>query len=230
MGIVMGIDIGKSWLEIAMEDRMHSIENNRLAIERFLEDCQRQYSLNQVLMVCEATGGYERLFVAMSKGRDISVQVAHPNKIRAFAKSKGLLAKTDKIDALLIRDYAQTMRPQITPSARSEASERVAGVLKRRQQLIEDRSREQGRIDTEVEVAIKRSMQAHIQWIDQEIQTIESLLEPESQETSLKKKPHPLIGYSRRREINRLELDCFFTRAWTGHAQTISFVSRCGPI
>jgi transposase len=58
-------------------------------------------------VICEASGGYEKLVVAelLATGREVCV--AQPARVRAFAYAEGLLAKTDRIDARLLRRSAQ---------------------------------------------------------------------------------------------------------------------------
>ena len=57
--------------------------------------------------VCEATGGYERLLVSRLRAAGITVQVAHPLRVRAFARACGYEAKTDALDARVLARYGQ---------------------------------------------------------------------------------------------------------------------------
>jgi len=52
----------------------------------------------------EATGGYERDLVSALQGADITVARVNPRQARDFAKSMGVLAKTDRVDARVLRD------------------------------------------------------------------------------------------------------------------------------
>ena len=61
-------------------------------------------------VICEASGGYEKLVVAELLASDIEVCVVQPGRVRAFAYAEGLLAKTDRIDARLLRRYAQKVQ------------------------------------------------------------------------------------------------------------------------
>lgn len=61
-------------------------------------------------MVCEASGGYEKVIVAELLAAGIEVCVVQPGRVRAFAYAEGLLAKTDKIDARLLRRYGQKVQ------------------------------------------------------------------------------------------------------------------------
>lgn len=58
-------------------------------------------------VICEASGGYEKLVVAELLAAGIEVCVVPPARVRALAYAEGLLAKTDRIDARLLRRYAQ---------------------------------------------------------------------------------------------------------------------------
>ncbi len=60
------------------------------------------------LCIVESTGGYERLAVERLQAAKLNVHVAHPLRVRTFAQAKGLLAKTDKLDAyVLSQAYGQ---------------------------------------------------------------------------------------------------------------------------
>jgi transposase len=61
-------------------------------------------------IICEASGGYEKLVVAELLASGIEVCVVQPARVRAFAYAEGLLAKTDRIDARLLRRYAQKVQ------------------------------------------------------------------------------------------------------------------------
>lgn len=177
MKTIIGIDIGKYYLDIAINDKIIRVKNLEPEIQEFLDKIKSQDACDNILVVCEATGGYERTLVSILNKNQIGIHLAHPNKIRAFAKSRGLLAKTDKIDALLISDYAKTMGVDADIVYFSETSQKIAQALKRRQQLIDDKLREQARADKEIYPAIKNSIETHIKWLDKEIETINKLLD-----------------------------------------------------
>jgi transposase len=61
-------------------------------------------------VICEASGGYEKLVAAELLAAGIEVCVVQPARVRAFAYAEGLLAKTDRIDARLLRRYAQKVQ------------------------------------------------------------------------------------------------------------------------
>ena len=60
-------------------------------------------------LVCEATGGCERLLVATAHALKIPVSVLEPSRVRHFAQSLGRWEKTDPIDAEVLREFGQRM-------------------------------------------------------------------------------------------------------------------------
>jgi transposase len=124
-------------------------------------------------VICEATGGYEQCLVQVLKRKNIAVSVVHPNKVRAFAKSKGILSKTDKMDAKILFEYATMFKPEPDLYFHTESEEMLAGLLKRREQLQEDKFREQYRLDKILSKTVKKSLENHIKWIEKELENIE---------------------------------------------------------
>lgn len=92
-------------------------------------------SLDAVI-VCEATGGYERAAVIAFRKAGRAAYVVQPLRVRQFAASMGRLAKTDKIDAQTIASYAQVVNPK-TSAPVSEAQERLASLVSFRDQIKE---------------------------------------------------------------------------------------------
>ncbi len=64
-----------------------------------------------VIVVLEATGGYEGRLVTLLHQHNIAVAVVNPRRVRDFAKGIGLDAKTDPIDARAIALYGQFVKP-----------------------------------------------------------------------------------------------------------------------
>jgi transposase len=60
-------------------------------------------------LVVEATGEYERGLVCALQSAGVSVARVNPRQARDFAKSMGVLAKTDQVDARTLRDFANVL-------------------------------------------------------------------------------------------------------------------------
>lgn len=60
-----------------------------------------------VRVICEPSGGYERALLAALWAAKIAVSLVNAARIRAFARTQGLLAKTDQIDATVLREFGE---------------------------------------------------------------------------------------------------------------------------
>lgn len=105
MELYVGIDVSKRHLDVHIndtEDGIIGIENSKDGIKgliKTLEGLQKKGNMI-CLVICEATGGYEKLLSMMLQASNLPVHVVHPNKVRNFAKAVGQFAKTDKIDGV----------------------------------------------------------------------------------------------------------------------------------
>jgi transposase len=95
--------------------------------------------------------------------------------VREFAKSIGLLAKTDKLDARLLARFAEAVKPPVSHLPDEQEQHLIALVVRRRQ-LIEMLVAEQNRLNT-VRHSMRENLEEHITWLrqaladlDQEIQ------------------------------------------------------------
>jgi len=182
----LGVDVGKKNLDISSDRKVDSIPNTPKAIQAYFEKFQKKKKV--YLVVCEATGGYEQTLTNQLQKLDIPVLVEHPNKIRAFAKSKGLFAKTDQMDAKLIFEYARTMKVNPKQQYLSQEIEGVRALLKRREQLINTKTQETLRLDPCVSETIKQSIAKHIQFLEKQIESINQEIEALAKQSEIQKK------------------------------------------
>jgi len=64
-----------------------------------------------VQVICEPSGGYERALVRALVGAQLKISLVPANRVRQFARAKGILAKTDRIDAKLLCAFGEAMQP-----------------------------------------------------------------------------------------------------------------------
>ena len=105
MANYIGIDVGKKFLQIYLSsiDTSFAVDNNINGFKKFIFYLNKHYrKLSDVLVAFEPTGSYETLLKKLLHQHKISFSIVHPTKVRNFAKAKGWLAKTDKIDSKLI--------------------------------------------------------------------------------------------------------------------------------
>ncbi len=87
------------------------------------------------LVVMEASGGYESGPQRLLGERGLRAAIVNAARVRDFARASGRLAKTDRVDALVIARYGAFARPVPTPLA-AGMRQVLAELLAYRQQLI----------------------------------------------------------------------------------------------
>jgi transposase len=175
MKLYVGVDISKSKLDVHLNGKNLTIENDQKGILIFIGKLKKEHEKgNEIgLILCEASGGYEQLLISTLQKNEFPVHVAHANKIRSFAKAKGLLAKTDKIDAVVISEYGRVMEPMPDAKLLSESAEILGELLKRREQLMDHKQAEKNRLDKEHLPSVIKSIKSHIKWLDKEIEQLD---------------------------------------------------------
>lgn len=130
-------------------------------------------ALKPQLIVIEATGGYQRSVVATLIQAGLPVAVINPRQARDFARGIGLLAKTDRVDALMLARFGQQVGPRIQPAS-SETDILLAELAARRQQIILMRTSELNRQKQAVSKPAKRSIEKHLKFLDAELDDIDT--------------------------------------------------------
>ena len=166
MEVVAGIDVGKVSLDVSVsEGPVLRFDNTAKSITRLLKYLKKQCT---TMTVCESTGGYERLLVSRLRKTEIAVRVAHPSRVRSFARACGYEAKTDPRDAQVLSRYGQVFPDSGTPELEPERED-LQDLLRRRRQFVEQRVQELNRLDKGASAGVANSTKRHIAWLDKEI-------------------------------------------------------------
>jgi transposase len=163
-GTVVGIDVSKDWLDVALGGESLRVPNETEGVASLIE---RLRKLEVALVVMEATGGYETQAASALAGAGLRLAVVNPRQVRDFAKATGRLAKSDRIDAHVIAAFGQAIEPQIVRLPDEQARELQALVL-RRSQLVGMRVQESNRLAL-MQGAMRKQIKSHIAWLDRAI-------------------------------------------------------------
>lgn len=111
----VGIDVAKNWLDVALGERVKRTDNTGSALHALAGELVAQ---GVTVVGMEPTGGYERLAVTTLRSAGLDVRMVDSWRLRQFAKGRGTRAKTDQIDARLIRLFIlrEETRPFPEPS------------------------------------------------------------------------------------------------------------------
>lgn len=173
-----GVDVSKKHLDACWADRELRVGNDEAGWKELVAKLQAD---GVDLVLLEATGGYERGFVCALQLAGVAVARLNPRQARDFAKALGHLAKTDRIDARCLRDFANVVahhkdRQKYLTSPAEPHREELAVLMTRRRQLVEMRATESIRLDTAAKRA-KRSILSVIRALDKQIELIDREVE-----------------------------------------------------
>ena len=101
----IAIDIAKDSLAVASDSFKGSFPYTDSGLGKLLKKIK---VLDSAMVVCEATGGYERKLMSLLFKQEIPVALVNPSRVRNFARSEGTKAKTDPIDAQMLLRFAKS--------------------------------------------------------------------------------------------------------------------------
>jgi transposase len=183
--IYVGVDISKDYLDVAIVDSGEKwrFDNSQTGIKKAIKVLKK---ISPVMVVFESTGGLEiALWLALNQAK-INAASINPRQIRNFAQAMGKLAKTDTIDAQILAQYGQAMKPkpQLVP-----ATQQLKELMARRRQIVEMISAETCRLKAARQLSIKQDIQAHIDWLQKRLDdTNKELLQAIDSDPGMKEK------------------------------------------
>jgi transposase len=171
MNDYMGIDVSKARLDVHARaaDRDEAFSNDEAGIAALVAYAR---ATAPRLMVLEATGGLERALVATLMAAGLPVAVVNPRQVRDFAKASGRLAKTDRIDARVLAQFAQAIQP-VQRALPDEAAQAFADQLTRRRQLVEMLAMEKNRLQQAPNKRVRQDLKKHIDWLHNRLRASE---------------------------------------------------------
>lgn len=170
----VGIDVSKGWLDVVVRPEG---EHRRLANDPDgWAEAVAWLQEERALVVLEASGGYERGVVRALAAAGIAVSVGNPLRVRRYAQSQGQRAKSDRLDAAMLAQYAEERRPapRVLPD---ETARTVAALLTRRRQLGQMKAAEQTRgTHPEVPEAMRQQIAEHLAWLTTQLKQLDRQL------------------------------------------------------
>jgi transposase len=169
--VFVGIDVSKKHLDVSVRpgDEFFRVSNDDPGIADLV---QRLIDSHPQLILLEASGGYEILAAAALRQADLPAQIINPRQVREFARSTGKLAKTDKIDASVLAHFAQLLQPPLRPWPEAQQQE-LAALMTRRRQLVEMVVMEKNRLATAWSPKVRKSLQVHLQALQEQLNELE---------------------------------------------------------
>lgn len=172
--VFIGIDVAKATLEVALssEPRSSSWVNDEAGLAALLAyvDGVRE---RVALVLLEATGGLEQPAAAALCAQGYAVIVVNPRQAHDFAKAMGHLAKTDRIDARSLAQFARTLndsdkRDKLLLKPAEPEQQELLAIVMRRKQLVGMHVAETNRLAS-MHASQRKSIRAVLKALEQQI-------------------------------------------------------------
>lgn len=174
MSSFVGVDVAKRNFCVAFEDAGRVVEY-AMDVAGRKSFVRKVLTLDAPQVVLEATGGYERKLVELLVASGVEVTVLNPRQARDFAKATGQLAKTDAIDAHILRQFGITLSPE--PNGQQHVSnEPMRRLGARRRQLVEMQVQEKNRLE-HAQGSLRRMIRSMLRQIEKQIIQVEEELD-----------------------------------------------------
>ena len=173
----VGIDVAKETLAVdAGPLYQGTIPNTPDAVRKMVGTVIRACAAGTAPQFCaEHTGCYGLALADILRGLGQSVSLLSPGRIRHYARSEGVLAKTDPVDARLIRQFAESKRPVPTP-APSPVRRRLRDLSGVRELLVKDRTNLRQRIEATSDLDALSILDKAIVALTRQIDRLEALI------------------------------------------------------
>ncbi|MCO5118026.1 MAG: transposase [Burkholderiaceae bacterium] len=110
--VMVGIDVASKYVDVAalgaeLPANLRQVSNDAEGHSALAEGLVR---LKPALVLMEATGGYEAALACALQAAGLRVAVVNPRMARDFARAMQRLARTDRIDAASLAEFAGVLR------------------------------------------------------------------------------------------------------------------------
>ena len=172
---VIGCDVGKAKITVfdTLTGQTGEVANEPEPLEGFVQELD-----GNCLVVCEATGGYERNLLVAAAEAGIPAHRADARKVKAFIRSLGRMAKTDAIDAQGLARYGQERHRDLAPwQPAADVLEELQTLVRLRRQLVGYRTALTNQLKAPGGKAAKPHLQSLIDTTAERIRGIEADLD-----------------------------------------------------
>lgn len=156
--VVVGIDIAKDWLDVAVHDTSERfrLDNDPAGFAALIK---RLHRFSVVAVGLEPSGGYERELAQALVRAGLAVRNVNPHKLRHYARANGVLAKTDSIDARMIARY--TAQLPTRPLRTDPLTLQLGDLVRARRQLSDDKVRLTNQLEQVREGVVRPAVPTH---------------------------------------------------------------------
>ena len=170
--LYVGIDVAKAKFDVSFTIDgkeciyYQTIENEKGGFKKLVKEIkkmQKKYKAKKAHICMETTGIYHcELCEYLQKYSALIVSVVHPVRSKSFSKSLLIRTKNDKVDSMMLAQYAYTNKPKATPKL-PENLKNFRALVRYENSLVKLINQAQGQLegcrDEEIEMLIKQNIE-----------------------------------------------------------------------
>ena len=173
----IGVDVSKTHLDAyaIIDKTAMRFQNTSVGIKKLIQWSTKKAKCP--LVVFEPSGGYERqLENTIQEYQDILSAKVNAKYIRDFARAKGILAKTDAIDAQVIAEYGDLISPRVNIQ-KSKSIRQLKEFVIHRRQVSKMQVEEKNRLEKKPEnSAVIISLKDNIARLQTELKSLDNII------------------------------------------------------
>jgi transposase len=174
MQITIGIDISKETLAAYRlpDNQRILVANDRVGQKTLVRWIGKQ---NGSLVVFEPTGAYHRYLEAALGANGTAYAKVNPRQARRFAEATGRLAKTDRVDAVMLAKMGAVLGLK-ADQPKSEILHLLRELITARRALMKDKVAAKTRLQTTRQTLLKNHINARLKQIEIQIRQVDAAI------------------------------------------------------
>ena len=171
--VYAGIDVSKAILAVYIPGWGYKeFENSAAGIEKLIRIA---LDIPNLVICCEASGGYEQEFLEACLKQNLPACLVSPRRVRQWAHSQNILAKTDKIDAQVIAGYAENSQIRLL-EVPDPALVRLRALSRERQFEVERLTDLRNHVSLQKQPDLKRMNRSQVRAAQKRVKHLEALI------------------------------------------------------
>ena len=177
----IGVDLSKTKFDASIPNEDGEYEtkvytNDDQGFEEFVNDIRSVETQLPLLITFESTGSISLYFAERLDSLQIARACLNPSRVRYYAKSLGQIAKTDRIDSLMIAGYAIANHIE-AEAPMSEALLRLRQLQGLRSMLSKHRAQKKATLHTYQDAYCREMLEKEIERLNADIRDIQREME-----------------------------------------------------
>ena len=171
--VYAGIDVSKAILAVYIPGWGYKeFENSAAGIEKLIRIA---LDIPNLVICCEASGGFEQELLEACLKQNLPACMVSPSRVRYWARSQNILAKTDKIDAKTISEYAEKSKIRLL-EVPDPALVRLRALSRERQFEVERLTDLRNHVSLQKQPDLKRMNRIQIRAAQKRVKSLEALI------------------------------------------------------